>query len=106
MEFPHRRYLHRQPGPADWRRAEGCQDDGVRLTDQSRQSRLELPQARQGEGTVGDDADLQEVYDTERHLLYVACTRARDYLLVTSVEPASEFVDDMQESFNDPFEST
>jgi superfamily I DNA/RNA helicase len=28
--------------------------------------------------TVGDDADLQEVYDTERHLLYVACTRARD----------------------------
>jgi superfamily I DNA/RNA helicase len=23
--------------------------------------------------TVGDDADLQEVYDTERHLLYVAC---------------------------------
>jgi superfamily I DNA/RNA helicase len=29
---------------------------------------------------VGDDADLQEIYDTERHLLYVACTRARDYL--------------------------
>ena len=50
--------------------------------------------------TVGDDADLQEVYDTERHLLYVACTRARDYLLVASVEPASEFVDDMRESFN------
>ena len=46
--------------------------------------------------TVGDDADLQEVYDTERHLLYVACTRARDNLLVTSVEPASEFLDDLQ----------
>ena len=45
--------------------------------------------------TVGDDADLQEVYDTERHLLYVACTRARDQLLVTSVEPASEFLDDL-----------
>jgi len=44
--------------------------------------------------TVGDDADLQEVYDTERHLLYVACTRARDFLLVTGVEPASEFLDD------------
>lgn len=44
--------------------------------------------------TVGDDADLQEVYDTERHLLYVACTRARDQLLVTGVEPASEFLDD------------
>lgn len=45
--------------------------------------------------TVGEDADLQEVYDTERQLLYVACTRARDNLLVTSVEPASEFLDDM-----------
>ena len=46
--------------------------------------------------TVGDDADLQEVYDTERHLLYLACTRARDHLLVTSVAPSSEFLDDMR----------
>ncbi|QDL39695.1 3'-5' exonuclease [Rhodoferax sediminis] len=46
--------------------------------------------------TVGDDADLQEVYDTERHLLYVACTRARDHLLVTGMEPASEFLDDFR----------
>ncbi|MBN2593317.1 MAG: UvrD-helicase domain-containing protein [Sedimentisphaerales bacterium] len=46
--------------------------------------------------TVGDDADLKEVYDTERHLLYVACTRARDSLLVTCVEPGSEFLDDMK----------
>lgn len=46
--------------------------------------------------TVADDADLQEVYDTERHLLYVACTRARDHLLVTSVAPASEFLDDLR----------
>jgi hypothetical protein len=30
--------------------------------------------------TVGDDADLQEVYDPQRHLMYVACTRARDHL--------------------------
>jgi hypothetical protein len=45
--------------------------------------------------SIGDDADLQEVYDTERHLLYVACTRARDYLVVTGVEPASEFLDDL-----------
>ena len=37
---------------------------------------------------VGDDEDLQEAYDTERHLLYVACTRARDHFLVTGVEPA------------------
>lgn len=27
---------------------------------------------------------------------YVACTRARDHLLVTSVEPASEFLDDLR----------
>ena len=47
--------------------------------------------------TVGDDADLQEVYDTERHLLYVACTRARDQLLVTGLEPASEFLDDFRQ---------
>ena len=44
---------------------------------------------------VADDADLDEVYSTERHLLYVACTRARDRLLVTGVEPASEFLDDL-----------
>jgi hypothetical protein len=48
--------------------------------------------------TVGDDADLQEVYDTERQLLYVACTRARDHLLVTGVAPASEFLDDFVKS--------
>lgn len=46
--------------------------------------------------TVSDDADLEEVYNTERHLLYVACTRARDQLLVTGVNPASEFMDDLK----------
>lgn len=45
--------------------------------------------------TAADESDLEEVYDTERHLLYVACTRARDQLLVTGVEPGSEFLDDM-----------
>jgi ATP-dependent exoDNAse (exonuclease V) beta subunit len=34
--------------------------------------------------------------NTERHLLYVACTRARDFLLVTGVDPASEFLDDLE----------
>ena len=43
---------------------------------------------------VADDADLEVVYDTERHLLYVGCTRARDHLLVTGVKPASEFLDE------------
>ena len=46
--------------------------------------------------TVADDADLEEVYNTERHLLYVACTRARDYLMISGVSPASEFLDDLQ----------
>ena len=46
--------------------------------------------------SVGDDGDLQEVYDTERQLLYVACTRARDQLSISAVEPASEFLDDLR----------
>jgi mRNA-degrading endonuclease RelE of RelBE toxin-antitoxin system len=45
---------------------------------------------------VGDDTELQDVYDTERQLLYVACTRARDHLLISSAGPASEFLDDLK----------
>jgi mRNA-degrading endonuclease RelE of RelBE toxin-antitoxin system len=59
-----------------------CDDEVIPL-----QSRIEA---------VGDDSDLKEVYETERHLLYVACTRARDHLLVTSVDPGSEFLDDLR----------
>ena len=44
---------------------------------------------------VGDDADLKYVYETERHLLYVACTRARDELMITAVSPESEFLVDL-----------
>lgn len=33
---------------------------------------------------VGDEADLAQLYATERHLLCVACTRAREHLLLTS----------------------
>ncbi len=58
-----------------------CDDEVLPL-----QSRIE---------SVSDESDLEEVYTTERHLLYVACTRARDYLLVTGVDPASEFLDDL-----------
>ena len=61
----------------------GCDDEVIPL-----QSRIE---------TVADEADLEDVYATERHLLYVACTRARDCLLVTGVNPASEFLDDLRE---------
>lgn len=45
--------------------------------------------------TVSDEAELEEVYETERHLLYVASTRARDRLLITGVRPGSEFLDDL-----------
>ena len=44
---------------------------------------------------VGDDADLQEVHDTERDLLYVARTRAGDYLLASGARPLSEFIADL-----------
>jgi hypothetical protein len=58
-----------------------CDDEVIRL-----QARI---------NTMGEDSDLKEVYDTELQL-YVACTRARDFLLVTGVEPASEFLDDLR----------
>ena len=59
-----------------------CDDEVIPL-----QSRIEA---------VADTADLEDVYNTERHLLYVACTRARDHLLVTGVTPGSEFLDDLR----------
>ena len=43
-------------------------------------------------GMAGDGAGLKEVHDTERHLFYVACTRARDHLMVTGVGPVSEYL--------------
>ena len=58
-----------------------CDDEVIPL-----QERLE---------STSDESDLKEVYDTERHLLYVACTRARDHLFVTGVVPASEFLNDI-----------
>jgi superfamily I DNA/RNA helicase len=45
---------------------------------------------------VSDTADLEEIHNTERHLLYVACTRARDELFVSGVEPVSEFLADLK----------
>ena len=52
-----------------------------------------IPQSDRIEA-VADDSDLEEVYNTERHLLYVARTRARDHLLVTGITPVSEFLGD------------
>ncbi len=59
-----------------------CDDEVIPL-----QRRLEI---------VSDDSDLEEIYYTERQLLYVACTRARDHLLITGVTPASEFLEDLR----------
>tara|TARA_Y100000052_G_scaffold26871_1_gene32776 strand:- start:33901 stop:35988 length:2088 start_codon:yes stop_codon:yes gene_type:complete len=44
---------------------------------------------------VADEAELTDVFETERHLFYVACTRARDRLFVSGVSPGSEFLDDL-----------
>ena len=63
-------------------------DDGVLPL----QSRLEA---------AADETEMDEVYETERHLLYVACTRARDRLLISSVRPGSEFLQDLGGSSKD-----
>lgn len=42
-----------------------------------------------------DEDELQDVFETERHLLYVACTRARDRLYITAVRPGSDFLSDL-----------
>ena len=44
---------------------------------------------------IGDMADLEAAQDAERHLLYVAATRARDRLMLSGVTPGSEFLDDL-----------
>ena len=57
-------------------------DDGVLPL----QSRMEA---------VADETELDDVYETERQLFYVACTRARDRLLISGVRPVSEFIQDL-----------
>ena len=39
--------------------------------------------------------DLDEIWQTERQLLYVAATRARENLLLSGVSPVSEYFDDL-----------
>ena len=58
-----------------------CDEDALPL-----QSRIE---------EAADEGDLDDIYETERQLLYVACTRARDRLLVTGITPGSEFLKDL-----------
>ncbi|MDE2200599.1 MAG: hypothetical protein KGJ41_16425, partial [Rhodospirillales bacterium] len=60
-----------------------CDDEVIPL-----QSRIE---------SAAEESDLDEAFDSERHLLYVACTRARDRVAITGLEPGSEFLADMLE---------
>jgi ATP-dependent exoDNAse (exonuclease V) beta subunit len=41
---------------------------------------------------AADEAELDDIYETGRRLLYVACTRAREHLLLTGVTPVSEYL--------------
>ena len=43
---------------------------------------------------AADEVELDDIYETERRLLYVACTRAREHLLLTGVTPTSEYLAD------------
>ena len=45
--------------------------------------------------TAAEDTELEEIFETERHLLYVAVTRARDRVAVTGLDPGSEFIPDL-----------
>jgi hypothetical protein len=47
---------------------------------------------------AADESELDDIYETERRLLYVACTRAREHLLLTGVEPVSEYLSDFTSS--------
>jgi hypothetical protein len=58
-----------------------CDEDSLPL-----QSRIE---------DAADEGELDDIYETERQLLYVACTRARDRLIVTGTIPGSEFLKDL-----------
>jgi len=48
--------------------------------------------------TVVDDSDTEDDYNTECHLLYVACTCARGHQFVMSIDPASGFLDNLKDA--------
>jgi superfamily I DNA/RNA helicase len=43
---------------------------------------------------AADESELDDIFETERQLLYVACTRARDRLMLSGAFPGSEFLRD------------
>lgn len=54
-------------------------------------------QERVEEMSVSEEVDMEEVYASERQLLYVAATRARDQLFFTGMQPGSEFLKPLEE---------
>ena len=61
--------------------AVACDDDVIPLHD-----RL---------ASCADETEMDEVFTAERHLLYVALTRARDRALLSGADPASDFLVDL-----------
>jgi len=53
---------------------------------------------RQRLESVADEIELDDVIETERQLFYVACTRARDRLMISGIKPGSEFLADFASS--------
>jgi ATP-dependent exoDNAse (exonuclease V) beta subunit len=45
---------------------------------------------------MSDEMELDVAYATERQLLYVAATRARDRLMTSGVAPGSELLDQIE----------
>jgi superfamily I DNA/RNA helicase len=45
--------------------------------------------------SAADEIELDDIYETERQLFYVACTRARDRLFISGIAPGSEFLGDL-----------
>ena len=93
----------------DWRELGGTYDSGVNQVSISTMhlakgfeyravivmacDRDAIPdQERVEEMSVSDEVDLEEVMASERQLLYVAATRARDQLFFTGAQPGSEFL--------------
>ncbi len=44
---------------------------------------------------ISDESNPEDIYNTERQLLYVASTRAREHLLITGVKRGSDFLKDL-----------
>lgn len=59
----------------------------------SRRTKNQLKKSRIADGA--DEFELDGVVSTEKQLLYVAATRARDQLFISAVAPGSEYLDDL-----------